>query len=298
MNNDVIYRIYNDSSHFVGTKYYKENEGGTSIRDYKSEYAKDNLIKAYHRGKSKEKADYEIRFDTLYKEHSDIRNRDKRNKLITEQLIQEGYDISLNAVELLSKKKSKSLYYRKDRFRKKAFNNKWNYFVTITYDDRKCSEENFKERLKRVLANFHDRYGYRYMGVFERSKNNRLHFHALMYIPKGKMRGDIKIVRDYSKEDNRMRAVSVNTFFLDRFGRNDFSPLFQRKEELSRMIEYIIKYINKSEERILYCRGIDTYIYCKVDDEDILLKVTENFHVIYIFFDDLLCCCRRIELKS
>ena len=75
------------------------------------------------------------------------------------------------------------------------------------------------------------RRGWRYMGVFERSpEKKRLHFHGIFYIPDGQMVGEVSRKRDFSTTQNRMQFVNVNSFFLDRFGRNDFAYI--REDEL------------------------------------------------------------------
>lgn len=69
--------------------------------------------------------------------------------------------------------------------------------MTITYDDSKHDEETFRSKLKKCLSNFHSRYCWRYMGVFERSPSGRLHFHGLFWIPGGARGGASRETRPF-----------------------------------------------------------------------------------------------------
>ena len=63
--------------------------------------------------------------------------------------------------------------------------NRWNYFVTFTYDPKKHTAESFNKKLRKCLSNLHTRRGWKYMGVFEEGfENGTLHFQALLYVPK------------------------------------------------------------------------------------------------------------------
>ena len=149
---------------------------------------------------------------------------------------------------------------RAKRFRRKAFLNDWNYFVTFTYDDKKGSEDSFKTRLRRSLSNLHSRRGWYYMGCFERSTVGRLHFHGLFHIPPGEMVGEIEERRDYSTKQHKMQTAHVNTWFEKRFGRNDFAEICADEVNRGGVLEYVLKYIEKTGERIVYSRGIPTEI--------------------------------------
>ena len=147
---------------------------------------------------------------------------------------------------------------RAKRFRRKAFLNDWNYFVTFTYDDKKGTEDSFKGKLRRALANLHSRRGWYYMGCFERSDTGRLHFHGLFYVPPGEMVGELEERSDYSTKQHRMQTAHVNTWFEKRFGRNDFTEICADEVNRGGVLEYVLKYIEKTGERIVYSRGIPT----------------------------------------
>lgn len=57
---------------------------------------------------------------------------------------------------------------RRKRFMRKAYLNRFNYFATFTYDDKKHTEESFRKKLKTCLNHLANRNGWKYMGVWER----------------------------------------------------------------------------------------------------------------------------------
>ena len=184
---------------------------------------------------------------------------------------------------------SKNLAARKKRFRRKAYLNEWNYFVTITYVDGKFeSEEDFRAKLRKCLSNLHTRRGWRYMGVFERApKTGRLHLHALMYIPEGEMVGIIYERRDYSTRLHRMQVSHPNTFFEKTFGRSDFSAVSLSAMKYGNVMNYILKYLEKTNERIIYSRGIPTEFVRIVGDDEIAAEFFD-FCVKYVLYDDII----------
>lgn len=291
---ETIYRCWNDSSHIVAIKYFKKYfaQEENVLKSYESEFTKFNGKPKVKRSSTKFKADQDKEIDRLfYSAYLEALNYHKSKRVEVMKTYLKEHNLICCDEKIISylKDKEKSLYSRMDRFRKKALNNEWNYFVTITYDDKKHDEISFKTKLKKCLANLHDeeRGGYRYMGVFERSKTGRLHFHALFYIPKGRMKGEIKEVKDYSTEDKRMRVAYVNTFFDDRFGRNDFIKIDSKKLMKDNTINYLLKYISKSDEPIFYSRGIATYHYVEISEDDIICTFG-NFVKKYVLFDDVL----------
>ena len=175
-----------------------------------------------------------------------------------------------------------NMHKRKQRFIRKANLNRWNYFITFTYDDKKQTEESFRLKLKRCLSNLHTRRGWRIMGRFENAPDTkRLHFHCLAYIPDGQMIGEIKEIRDYSTAQRKMQKSYSNTFFADTFGRNDFKSI----SKVQRTVLYILKYIEKSDEKMFCSRGILDEIPMDIEDRDIACTYVDFFHH-YVLFDD------------
>ena len=94
------------------------------------------------------------------------------------------------------------------------------------------------------------------MGAFERSETGRLHFHGLFYVPPGEMVGTIVERESYSTKRHRMQTAHINDWFEKRFGRNDFTEIADIDIHRGNTLEYILKYIEKTGERIIYSRGI------------------------------------------
>ena len=182
----------------------------------------------------------------------------------------------------------KNLGARKKRFRRKAFLNPWNYFVTFTYDDDLQSEESFKKRLRKCLSNLHTRRGWLYMGVFERApETGRLHFHAIIYVPEGQMIGELYERKDYSTRQHKMQTTHSNTFFEQNFGRNDFEELSEVELRRGSTMNYLLKYLEKTEERIIYSRGIPTEFFKNIHDDDVICEMVD-FVTKYVLFNDVI----------
>jgi len=190
-------------------------------------------------------------FEELYNKYLNY-SRKMRIKAIYEDMLPlfNTADACKNYVESNADRKRKNLIRRRMRFVRKALNQEFNYFVTLTYDDKKHTEDSFKKAVKKQLQNFVTRKDWRYMGVWERGKKtNRLHFHGLFYIPEGTLSGEFVVTRDYNFKKHTVRTVQQSSFFLDRFGRNemeelDGGPLF------GHALAYILKYLEKTGERI------------------------------------------------
>lgn len=205
-NTDDAYKIYNDGGHCVATKFYR------------SPFA--------HIGHNNERTDIDIAFDSLYAEAMKKGLRDgKSEKPLTELIKSEivllfpDYPDLDDFIADKIRRKRRNLAVRKKRFRRKANLNKWNYFVTLTYDDKKQTAETFRAKLRKCLSNLHTRRGWRYMGVFETAPSTgRLHFHGLLYVPDYEMVGKLNERRDYSTAQGKMQITHINDFFAERFG--------------------------------------------------------------------------------
>ena len=182
-----------------------------------------------------------------------------------------------------------NIHARKKRFRRKAYLNSWNYFVSFTYDDQKSTEDVFRTKLRKCLSNLHTRHGWLYMGVFERApETGRLHFHAIVYVPEGEMIGKIEERKDYSTKKHRMQITHTNSFFQDRFGRNDFESLSEGELRNGNTLNYLLKYLEKSEERIIYSRGIPTEIYREISDDDVAAEMVDYLCTKWVLFNDVI----------
>lgn len=300
----VVYKVWNDSSHYVATLLYpkKGGEDGGKAKpkdrsDYVSEFMLDFGNPFPRRGPSRELSKCEEFVDSLFPSLAPLGVREA--VLQAKRKVREaGIPHTESIVEGRVRSRFELAYERRDRFIKKAFNNRWNYFVTITYDDSKHDEETFRSKLKKCLSNFHSRYCWRYMGVFERSPSGRLHFHGLFWIPGGAMRGELRERRDYSKEDGRMRTVLVNDFFERKFGRNDFSPLPFSRQEFAAVVGYVAKYIVKGGERCFYSRGIPTYRYFEGREAEPVVARIAGLVKSYVLFDDVVESLPEVKLRT
>lgn len=174
-------------------------------------------------------------------------------------------------IERKIKAKRHNLAARKKRFRRKANLNRWNYYFTVTFDDKKHTPESFEKSLRKCFSNLHTRRGWRIMGKFEHAPDTgRLHFHGVAYVPEGEMVGTIAELKDYSTAQGRMQTRHENSFFQESFGRNDFTELSAMELKYGRIFEYIIKYIGKDDGRMYYSRGIPTEVYKELTADDII----------------------------
>ena len=128
------------------------------------------------------------------------------------------------------------------------------------------------------------------MGVTEHGEENgRLHFHFLVYVPDGQMVGKLKKRKDYSKKRGCVQETVFNTFFEQQFGRNDFSEVKKMQFKNGDAVAYLLKYLRKGGERIIYSRGIPTEITKILDEEfDICCEFEGCMHVRYILFDNVI----------
>lgn len=246
----------------------------------------DSLLPEDKIGRVKKECD--LSFDSLYDEAVKLN--------LTGQDLIEHVKEGLSALEMdsdldefisdkLEKKKS-NLFARKKRFRRKGYLNKWTHFVTLTYDDKKHTALSFREKLRKCLCNLHTRRGWKYMGVFEAAPDTgRLHFHGLFYIPDGEMVGNILEKQDYSTRQGKVQTRQENDFFAGRFGRNDFEEISVDDLRHGKTLEYIMKYVEKTGERVVYSRGIPSQV-CKVLPVKEIVGRLQDFVTKFVLFDD------------
>lgn len=278
-----MYKIYNDGSHHVGTLCVHNQIPRKST--FRIHGEKDKV------------------FDGLFLQavQSGIKirtgNAEKFVNYIT-PLMPDKYADSDGLREWVTEKVERGIhnyFAREKRFKRKAYLNRWNYFVTFTYDENKTlrggekqAEEQFRKRLRKQLSNLHTRRGWKYMGVFERApETGRLHFHGLLYVPNGEMIGEITEKQDYSTAKHTMQTRHENSHFEKRFGVNDFQELSDLQVRRGNAVGYILKYIGKTGDRVVYSRDIPTEIYKKLDSHDIAGEI-ESFVTKYLLFDDVI----------
>lgn len=166
----------------------------------------------------------------------------------------------------------KNFVYRKLRLLRKIALLKFDYFCTFTYDGSKMDETEFRKKFSYYLQNKATRSNWKYIGVWERSPDkNRLHFHCLLKAEENTIPGEFTKKRIWSSKVKRMRSVLENDYIRTRFGVNDFSPIdYEDPEDYTGCIDYLLKYIEKSGEKLVYSRGLYQYLVANIDDEDVV----------------------------
>ena len=209
------------------------------------------------------------KFETAYSESQQLPKRE-RKKYIKEKLKDEfenAEQLKEFVVSNIERKKINA-YKRNTRLWRKIYTQgEWHYFVTFTYSDEKHTEETFKKTLRNTLKHAVSRNGWKYIGVWERApETGRLHFHGIFYIPQ--MIGKITEVKDYSTKSHRMQTTFQNDHFLKEFGRNDFKPI-EISLDITQSVKYLLKYIEKSGEKLVYGGKLPTYTRSDILDDDV-----------------------------
>ena len=229
-------------------------------------------------------------FEELYAKYIDLKKAKRKKKIIDEMLKYfEDYDSCFQFVMNNFERKQRNLICRRIRMTRKANLANFNYFCTFTYDDNKHTEFSFKKGLKTCLRNMCYRKNWKYMGVWERApQTNRLHFHGLFSIPENSLSGGIIEVRDYDTKAHKMRTTYQSTFFNTKFGRSDFELIDEDDRRLGNALAYLMKYIEKTGEKIVYSKGLPQYFISDILDEDIVCRIGQEDKKL-LLFDDFHC---------
>ena len=214
--------------------------------------------------------------------------KSEKIKETVEEIDKEVKDIekSKEIVKKVLDKEKRNQIVRLTRLYRKVNLQQWTHFCTFTYDSEKLSEEEFKKKLLNCLRHLSNRKGWKYIGVWERSPiNQRLHFHGIFVIPK--MIGEIIETKDYSTKTHKMQITHQNTFFLDRFGRDDFKEI-EHSYLVYQAISYILKYIRKTGERVVYSKHLQTYFVSDILESDIVCTIGQEDKKL-LLFDDFRC---------
>ena len=261
-------KVYCDGSHFIGIP--------KTTQPWKKKKSKSN-----HNSKEKEM------FEQAYKESNNKTKKEKIENIskVLESSFKDKEKLEEFVKENMDRKK-RNLIVRRNRLSKKINLHKWHYFCTFTYDNKLHTEESFRKSLSNTLKHLANRKGWKYIGVWERSPtNNRLHFHGLFYTPI--MIGEFEEIKDYSTKKHEMQTANQNTYFLKRFGRNDFKPIVN-SQHIDESKTYLMKYLEKSGERIVYSRGLYTYFVSDILEDDIACTIGQEDRKI-LLFDNFNC---------
>ena len=228
-------------------------------------------------------------FEELYARYQNL-PRYKRKALILKGMRKyfKTEEEAKTYVDVNMQRKARNLISRRVRMTRKVNLQDFNFFVTLTYSDELHTEESFKDGVQTCLRNFCNRKGWKYIGVWERSpKKKRLHFHGLFYIPEGTMPGKMLDIEDYNFNTRRRQITHQNTYFNENFGRSDFEPIEDRRM-LGGAIAYIVKYLEKMGEKIVYSKGLPQFFISDIMEEDIVCPFGLEDKKL-LLYDDFLC---------
>ena len=271
-------KVYHDGSHYIGIPKgsYPSRSRPRKPVEEEGEYADglDAAKKAY--------------FEELYAQYQDDRPKDRKEKIAADMLpFFESKEESAGYVDAQFDRKKRNLICRRIRAFRRASLQPLNYFVTLTYNDQLHTEESFRQRLKETLSRFASRKGWRYMGVWERGgKTERLHFHGLFYIPEGTMPGTLEEITDFDTRSKRMRTTLQSSYFNEHFGRSDFEKLNPCTLRIN--LQYLLKYIEKSGEKIMYSRQMRQYLVSDIREDDVVMPFGKEDRKL-IRFSDFTC---------
>ena len=124
--------------------------------------------------------------------------------------------------------------------------------------------------------------------MWERSpEKKRLHFHGVLDIPDGTMPGLLYEKSDYSFNKHRRLITVQNTYFNDRFGRCDFEKI-EGYGKLGEALAYIMKYIEKSGEKIVYSKGLPQFFISDIMEDDVVCNIGMEDSKL-LLYDDFRC---------
>ena len=224
-------------------------------------------------------------FTELYNQTAGLNKRERPSK-ITDGIkaLFENEKQAKDYVKENMEREKRNYIVRMQRMNRIANITPFNYFCTFTYDSEKITEEKFKKRLLQTLQNLHSKKGWLYMGVWERGKDtDRLHFHGLFYIPE--MIGSIYEKKDYNTNKKKIVKSNVNTYFESKFGRNDFQEIDANPIQKEYSVKYLRKYLTKTNDRVIYSRGLAPMRKLDILEDDVLCGYLDNPYK-YVLADD------------
>ena len=101
------------------------------------------------------------------------------------------------------------------------------------------------------------------------------------------MPGTILLYKDYSTKARRMQESYQNTYFNENFGRSDFKEI-RSVASIGESLTYMMKYIEKSGERVVYSKNLPQYFISDIMGEDIVCKTGLEDRKL-LLFDDFTC---------
>lgn len=216
-------------------------------------------------------------FDVLYDSYAKLKWKKKRRLLISAFLpYHQAYKDTVEFVEQNMERRKHNKGSRYLRAFRKCTMNRFNYFVTFTYDGKKMSVDEFKTKLKDYLSNKVKRDGWKYLGVWEGWDGSvRLHFHALIYIPDGTMPGELLTERSYNTSKHKMKTTTYNTEFNEKFGRSDVEEIIMYIAD--RAYNYVLKYLDKGG-KLMVSKNCPGYVTGYMQKSQMICQMTSNEH--------------------
>ena len=263
-------KVYSDGSHYIAIPQENFPKRKGKIIKKSNSPMKDKFEETFAESKKLPK-----------KERKDFLTAKLREEFRTEEQTKEFIERNIE-------RKNNNAIKRRIRLMRKIYLQDWNCFCTFTYDDKKHSEDTFKRKLLNCLRHLQSRKGWKYIGVWERSpKKERLHFHGIFAIPENEMIGTFTETIDYSTKTHRMQNACQNSHFLKKFGRNDFKRI-NTKEDTLQSVNYLMKYMEKTNGKLIYSRGLPTHFISDILSEDIVCKIGVDGRKA-LLFDDFKC---------
>ena len=248
-------KVYFDGSHYIANPHEEHPE---RRRKPKTE--------------NPEATEKKEQFEKAYKDNSDKKKKERNATVLDE--MKRHFDTEEQAEEYVAQnleRKQRNLISKRMRLWRKVNLQRWDYFATFTYDSKKQDEVTFRRSLSNCLKHLSSRKDWKYVGVWERgSKTERLHFHALLYIPDSTMVGELTTARDFSYDTHGMQTVFLNTFFGERYGRTAFAPIVP--QEIGSTVGYLTKYMEKTGERIVYSKNLPQYFVSDILESDVICR--------------------------
>ena len=214
-------------------------------------------------------------FDLLYETYAKMKWKKKRNALIAAFLpYHKNYHRAAEFVDknMIRRRHNKNSRYLR-AFRKCAMN-RFNYFVTFTYDDKKMNVNEFKQRLRDYLSNKVKRAGWKYLGVWEGWDGSvRLHFHALIFIPDGTLPGENFLETKYNPVTKQVETHTRNTEFNEKFGLSTIEDVIPQLAGAA--YHYVLKYLDKGG-KLMVSKNCPGYITGYINKGELVVPMMSN----------------------
>ena len=87
---------------------------------------------------------------------------------------------------------------------------------------------------------------------------------------------------------NRMQTTYQSSFFNKKFGRSDFKEINEQERRLGHALAYLMKYIEKTGEKIVYSKGLPQYFISDILEEDVVCRIGREDKKL-LLFDNFTC---------